>query len=118
MELNEKKIKENKKNLTDLIEIDELKLPIPLYLKDLKSYKYFQKFRRRLDSKFKKKLKIAQLFIGIISNDNDISFLLFITKEFNTFTSLIDDEIKYIAIDVRENDNQTYYVTIVMGKDN
>jgi hypothetical protein len=116
-ELYEKNIKENKINLTDLIEIDEIKVPIPLDKKELSKNKYYKKFRRRLRSKYKEKFRIGQIITSICSDEIDISFLLFISKEFKSFSSLIDEKMKYIAIDFEENKNKTYYFTIILASD-
>lgn len=77
-----KELNEKKEKFFDLIEIDDLKLPIPLDKKDLKRTRYQDKFRRRFKSKFQGKFRVEQTFSEIMYDDFDISFLLFIFKKY------------------------------------
>ena len=116
-ELQREKIKGKKKDLNELIEIDDLKLPIPSNRQELNELKYHKKFVRRFNFKFNKKFKINKMIFGCVHEDPQISFLLYITKDIKNLRYLFDKEIKYFGMDFEENFNGTIFITVVLASD-
>ena len=108
---------EEKENLIELIEIEEFKLPIPEDLKELNDNKYYKKFQERFESKFWGKFKLKTIRIIILHKDLEISFLLFITEDSKTLSSLFDKNVKYVGIDFQENSNETLLLSLVLAAD-
>jgi hypothetical protein len=116
--LNQEIIKENKENLKPLVEIDDFKLPILSDLYVMKSEKFYEKFRRRFIRKFNGRFILKKIMFEMVFEDPEISFLLFITKDLKKKDPIFSIENKYIAMDYKENLNESIFITIVFAADN
>lgn len=115
--LHEENVKENKEELTELLEVEAFKLPIPQDSKELLKDNYREKFKKRFDVKFSKIFKIEKVKCNIINYDPDISFLLFITNNTKNWRFLFGNTLKYIGVDVKEYSNESIFISLVLVKD-
>lgn len=115
LDLHQKNIKEER--LNELIEIEEFKLPIPIDEKELKDKKYLKKFNRRFEKKFQKNFKIKRISYYVGHSNPEISFLLYITNDTKNLSYLFQKGIKYIGIDIKDN-NETILLSLVVASDN
>ena len=116
-EFHNESIKENKGKLSDLVEIDEIKLPIPFNKEELNDTKYYKKFDKRFLRKFGTKFKLEKTKSCLVHEDPEIAFLFFITKEVNKKKYLFDNKMKYIAVDFVEHSKGIIFMTIVLARD-
>ena len=98
-----------------LIEVNDIKLPIPSKHKELNHTKYFKKFEELFKRKFEGKFLLKKIMFKVNHMDPEISFLLFITKTPKELESLFAEEIKYIGFDFEETKG-TILLTIVLAK--
>lgn len=103
-----------KKELNELIEIDDFKLPIPLDTGDLLEDKYLEKFEMRFKKKFSKIFKLKKIAFNLVHEDPEISFLFLITKEIKKLKFLFEKRTIYIGIDSKENFDGTNLISFVL----
>lgn len=117
-DLYEEKMKEEEDNLNELIEIDDIKLPIPSDFEELIGNRYLKKFEKRFVKRFRRMFKIKKIKCSIVHDDPDISFLLLITNyDKKKFTFLFEEKSIYIGIDFKENFDGTNLLSLVLASD-
>jgi len=116
-ELYEENLKEKKENLSPIVEIEELKMPIPENKEELFSDKYCQRFKSRFTRKFSERFVLGKIRCDIVLENPEFSFLLFITESPKRKKYLFENEVKYIGIDYTGYSDDLALISIVTSDD-
>lgn len=116
-ELYEENLKEKKENLSPIVEIEELKMPIPENKEELLEDKYCQRFKSRFTRKFSERFVLGKIRCDIVLENPEFSFLLFITESPKRKKYLFENEVKYIGIDYTGYSDDLALISIVTSDD-
>lgn len=115
--LNQDRIKNNQENLTEIIEIEGIDIPIPTDKTLLNNFKYYNLFLRRFKRIFSKKFKVDKISYDTFHKNPEIAFILFICKDTEKLKYLFQKENKYIGLDYIEDSHDTNLMTVVVARD-